>query len=148
MGRVQCFKNWSPYMVPSDDVSSLGLEYFCTEGDPLASKSDDELTGFAIDELARINVIDKTDVLDSVVVRSPKTYPVYFGTYEHFDVIRNYIDKFANLFLIGRNGMHRYNNQDHSMLTAITAVENIVADVKTKNNIWAVNTEQDYHEQK
>ena len=78
----------------------------------------------------------------------PKTYPAYFGSYDKFDIIRNYIDKFENLFLIGRNGMHKYNNQDHSMLTAMTAVENIIANVKTKDNIWAVNAEQEYHEEK
>ena len=86
------------------------------------------------------------DVLDGVVIRVPKTYPAYFGSYDRFDVLRKYLDQFENLFLIGRNGMHRYNNQDHSMLTAMTAVENIVAERTDKRNIWDVNTEQEYHE--
>jgi len=124
------------------------LEYFCNEGDELWSKPDDEFLEFAIEEMVKIDIIDKTDVLDGTVIRSPKTYPAYFGSYDRFDVIRRFVDRFENLFLIGRNGMHKYNNQDHSMLTALAAVENIVADVKTKDNIWAVNAEQQYHEQK
>jgi protoporphyrinogen oxidase len=148
IGRLQIFNNWSPYMVKDENTVWIGLEYFGTEGDELWSKSDDEFIEFAINELAKIDIIEKEDVLDSTIIRMPKTYPAYFGSYEHFDVIRNYTDKFENLFLIGRNGMHRYNNQDHSMLSAMTAVENIAADVKTKDNIWAVNAEQEYHEEK
>ena len=148
IGRLQIFNNWSPYMVKDENTVWIGLEYFGTEGDELWSKSDDEFIEFAIDELVKIDIINKEDVLDSTIIRMPKTYPAYFGSYEHFDVIRNYTDKFENLFLIGRNGMHRYNNQDHSMLSAMTAVENIVSDVKTKDNIWAVNAEQEYHEEK
>ncbi|GAH18229.1 unnamed protein product, partial [marine sediment metagenome] len=101
---------------------------------------------FAVDELARIGIIEKEDVLDSTVSRMPKAYPAYFGTYDQFHVIRDFIDKFENLFLIGRNGMHRYNNQDHSMLTAMTAVQNIINNAKTKENIWNVNVEKQYHE--
>ena len=97
---------------------------------------------------ASLDLIDKQDVLDATVIRMPNTYPAYFGTYERFDVIREFVDGIDNLFLVGRNGMHRYNNQDHSMLTAMTAVENIVNHVKTKDNIWNVNVEQAYHEEK
>jgi hypothetical protein len=92
--------------------------------------------------------IEKNYVLDSVVIKMPKTYPAYFGTYDKFDVITNFTNKIENLFLIGRNGMHRYNNQDHSMLTAITAVQNIITNRKDKSNIWSVNTENEYHEKK
>jgi protoporphyrinogen oxidase len=148
LGRLQVFNNWSPYLVKDENTVWIGLEYFCTEGDELWSKSDDEFMKFAIDELAKVEIIEKEDVLDSTIIRMPKTYPAYFGSYDRFDVIRDYTDKFENLFLVGRNGMHRYNNQDHSMLTAMVAVENIVANVKTKENIWIVNAEQEYHEEK
>jgi len=148
LGRLQIFNNWSPYMVKDPDTVWMGLEYFCDEGDELWSKSDTDFAEFAIDELAGIGVIDKADVLDSVVIRMPKTYPAYFGSYDNFDVIRKFTDKIENLFLVGRNGMHKYNNQDHSMLAAMTAVDNIVAGVKSKDNIWAVNAEEEYHEEK
>jgi protoporphyrinogen oxidase len=110
--------------------------------------SDEEMSRFAIAEIAKIGILHSEDVEDSHVVRVPKTYPAYFGTYDRFDVIRNYLDGITNLFLVGRNGMHKYNNQDHSMLTAMTAVQNIVAGVGTKDNIWAINTEMEYHEEK
>jgi protoporphyrinogen oxidase len=148
VGRLQIFNNWSPYMVRDENTVWIGLEYFCNEGDELWRKSDREFAQFAIEELAKIGVIEKSDVIDSVVIRVPKTYPGYFGSYERFDLIRNFTDKFENLFLIGRTGMHRYNNQDHSMLTAMVAVENIFNNVTSKENIWAVNVEQEYHEQK
>ena len=148
LGRIQIFNNWSPYMVKDENTVWIGLEYFCNEGDELWNKSDESFAKFAIDELAKIDIIEKEDVLDKVVIRMPKTYPAYFGTYDQFHVIRNFTDKFENLFLIGRNGMHRYNNQDHSMLTAIVAVENIINNIKAKHNIWAVNTEDEYHEEK
>jgi protoporphyrinogen oxidase len=148
LGRLQVFNNWSPYMVKDPNTVWLGLEYFCNEGDELWSRSDKEMAEFAARELAKIGVIDESDVLDSVVARMPKTYPAYFGTYESLPVVKEFLDGFENLFLIGRNGMHKYNNQDHSMLTAITAVENIINGRKTKDNIWAVNTEEEYHEQK
>ena len=126
----------------------IGLEYFCNETDPLWKLSDDEMAQLAIREVARIGILTPEDVEDAHVVHVPKTYPAYFGSYDRFSVIRNYVDGFENLFLVGRNGMHKYNNQDHSMLTAMTAVENIVAGVTSKANIWAVNTETDYHEEK
>jgi len=148
LGRVQVFNNWSPYMVKDPNTVWLGLEYFCSEGDHLWVSPDRQMAELAAKELSQIGIIDRDDVLDSVVARMPKTYPAYFGTYEKLPVVREFLDGFENLFLIGRNGMHRYNNQDHSMLTAITAVENIISGTKSKDNIWAVNTEEEYHEQK
>jgi protoporphyrinogen oxidase len=126
----------------------IGMEYFCKEGDELWSMSDDEFTQFAIAELHKIDIIEKSDVIDSTIIRVPKTYPAYFGTYSQFDMIRDYTDRIENLYLIGRNGMHKYNNQDHSMLTAITSVNNIISGLKTKENIWNINTEEEYHEKK
>ena len=148
IGRLQIFNNWSPYMVKDADTVWIGLEYFCNEGDALWTKSDDGLVAFAVDELAKIDMIEKDAVLDSVVIRVEKAYPAYFGSYDDFQTIRNFTDSFANLFLIGRNGMHRYNNADHSMLTAMAAVENIMNKVTTKDNIWSINTEEEYHEKK
>jgi protoporphyrinogen oxidase len=148
VGRLQIFNNWSPYLVKDENKVWIGLEYFCSEGDELWEMTDENFSSFAIEEFCKIEMIEKEDVLDSVVIRMPKTYPAYFGSYDRFDVIREYTDKFENLFLIGRNGMHRYNNQDHSMLTAITASENIINNIKTKDNIWNINTEQEYHEKK
>ncbi|MFZ2658257.1 MAG: NAD(P)/FAD-dependent oxidoreductase [Victivallales bacterium] len=148
IGRLQIFNNWSPYMVADDRNVWLGLEYFCNQGDELWSMPDENFKTLAINELAKIGIIDSSDVLDSVVIRIEKAYPAYFGSYDNFDIIKNYINGFENLFLIGRNGMHRYNNQDHSMLTAMTAVENIVNGVTTKENIWQVNSEEEYHEKK
>lgn len=148
LGRIQIFNNWSPYMVQTKGHAWIGLEYFCNEGDDLWKKADDDFAKFAIDELASIDMINKADVIDSTVIRMPKTYPAYFGSYDRFDVIRSFTDNYENLFLVGRNGMHKYNNADHSMLTAMIAVENIIKGVKSKENIWAVNTEAQYHEQK
>jgi protoporphyrinogen oxidase len=147
-GRMQIFNNWSPYMVCDPDKVWIGLEYFCYEGDDLWRKSDKEMIEFATEEMAKIGMLAKADVLDATVIRMEKTYPAYFGTYDQFHVIREFVDRYENLFLIGRNGMHRYNNQDHSMLTAMTAVDNIIAGVRDKANLWAVNTEMEYHETK
>ena len=110
--------------------------------------TDPDFISFAINELEKIDIIKKENVLDATILRVPKTYPAYFGTYERFDELRTFTDSIENLFLIGRNGMHRYNNADHSMLTAMAAVENIIKGTKTKKNIWDVNTEQEYHEAK
>jgi protoporphyrinogen oxidase len=148
VGRLQIFNNWSPWLVGTPGKVWIGLEYFCNDTDPLWKLSDEEMAKFAIAEIARIGILRAEDVEDSHVVRVPKTYPAYFGSYNRFDVIRSYLDSFENLFLVGRNGMHKYNNQDHSMLTAMTAVENIVNGVTTKNNIWSINTEMEYHEEK
>lgn len=146
IGRLQIFNNWSPYMVADATKVWMGLEYFCNEGDALWQMTDAEFIQFAIDELHKIEIIDRNEVVDSTIIRMPKTYPAYFGTYQQFHIIRRFTDTFANLFLIGRNGMHKYNNQDHSMLTAITAVDNIKNGITSKDNIWAINTEEDYHE--
>ncbi len=148
VGRIQIFNNWSPYMVKDKNTVWLGLEYFCNEGDELWSMSDDKFMKFAIEELVSINFIKSKDVIDSTIIKMPKTYPAYFGSFNEFKDIQNYTDSIPNLFLIGRNGMHRYNNQDHSMLTAMTAVENIINGVITKDNIWAINVEEEYHEEK
>ena len=148
VGRLQVFNNWSPYMVADPRTCWLGLEYFCQAGDELWSMSDGQFAGFAADELAKIDLIDRRDVLDAVVIRVPRTYPAYFGSYDRFEVIRRFLDGFENLFLVGRNGMHRYNNQDHSMLTAMAAVENIRDGSPRKDNIWDVNVEQEYHEER
>jgi len=147
VGRLQIFNNWSPYMVADIEKVWMGLEYFCNEGDELWKMPDTEFIQFAINELDSIDIIEKEDVIDSTIIRMPKTYPAYFGTYSQFPVIRDFTDKLENLFLIGRNGMHKYNNQDHSMLTAITAVENIIYGEKSKKNIWDINTEEEYHEE-
>ena len=146
VGRVQVFNNWSPFMVQDQDTVWLGLEYFCQEGDDLWIKTDKDLIRKGIDELEKIGFCSPDDFLDGTVVRMPKTYPAYFGTYDRFDTIRRFTDSFVNLFLLGRNGMHRYNNQDHSMLTAMTAVDLILEGSTKKDSIWAVNTEEEYHE--
>ena len=125
IGRLQIFNNWSPYLVKDDSKVWIGLEYFCNEGDEMWNMSDENFKEFAIKELEKIDIINSEEVIDSVVIKVKKTYPAYFGTYNRFDIIKNFTDSFENLFLIGRNGMHRYNNMDHSMLTAMTAVENI-----------------------
>ncbi|MFU2191692.1 NAD(P)/FAD-dependent oxidoreductase [Methanobacterium sp. MZD130B] len=147
LGRLQIFNNWSPYMVKDENNVWIGLEYFCNEGDELWNMDDEKLTDFAVNELTSIDIINKKDVIDSVIIRMPKTYLAYFGTYDRFSIIREFTDGFKNLFLVGRNGMHRYNNMDHSMLTAMTAVENICEGITSKDNIWMINAEEDYHEE-
>jgi protoporphyrinogen oxidase len=147
VGRLQIFNNWSPYLVKDGKVW-IGAEYFCNQGDALWSRSDGELQELAKSELEKIGMIEGKEVVDATVIRMPKTYPAYFGTYNRFEELRKYIDGFTNLYLLGRNGMHKYNNQDHSMLTAMTAVDNIVAGRIDKENVWSVNTEMEYHESK
>ncbi len=146
LGRLQIFNNWSPHMVADPDRIWLGLEYFCTEGDDLWRLADEDFLALAIDEVVRLGLVRRAAVRDGTVARMPKAYPAYFGTYGRFDELREYLDGFANLFPVGRNGMHRYNNQDHSMLTAMAAVEAIAVGRTDKAAIWAVNAEQDYHE--
>ena len=148
LGRLQIFNNWSPYLVADPGKVWIGLEYFCYETDELWNMPDVEIQRFAIAEAAKIGILDPGDVRDGHVVRVPKTYPAYFGTYDRFDTLRAFTDSFENLILIGRNGMHKYNNQDHSMLTAMTAVDGIVAGHVSKATLWNINTEQEYHEQK
>jgi protoporphyrinogen oxidase len=147
VGRLQFFNNWSPYMVEDPDTIWMGLEYFCNEADALWSMSDAELSRFAVEELVRIGVIHAADVIGNTVVRVPKAYPAYFGTFDQFPAIRTFLEQFENLQPLGRNGMHRYNNQDHSMLTAMVAVDNIVGGRAGNANVWSVNTETDYHEE-
>ncbi|MCI1823506.1 MAG: NAD(P)/FAD-dependent oxidoreductase [Megasphaera sp.] len=147
IGRLQILNNWSPYMVADCSKVWLGLEYFCNEGDSLWNMEDKDFAAFAAGELAKIGIIDAADVCDSTVVRVPKAYPAYFGTYKEMDTVRNFTDPITNLYLIGRNGMHRYNNMDHSMLTAMEAVKNIVNGAVSKENIWNVNVEEEYHEE-
>jgi protoporphyrinogen oxidase len=149
VGRLQIFNNWSPYMLKDQSKVWLGLEYFCNEGDSLWLKSDDQMIDFAKTELDKIGIIDKAKVTDAVSVKVEKTYPAYFGTYDKFDELKKYLVGIENLHLIGRNGMHRYNNQDHSMLTAMISVDNILAGKQhLKELVWDVNTEQEYHEKK
>jgi protoporphyrinogen oxidase len=146
VGRMQIFNNWSPYMVSDPDKVWIGLEYFCNDTDELWHKSDRDMIALALEEIGKMGIASSAECLDATVIRMEKTYPAYFGTYDRFHVIREFVDRYHNLFLVGRNGMHKYNNQDHSMLTAMTAVDNIVAGRRDKANIWAVNTEMDYHE--
>jgi protoporphyrinogen oxidase len=148
VGRLQIFNNWSPYLVADPSKVWIGLEYFCYDTDDLWRMPDEEIKKFAIAEVEKIGILKAADVLDAHVVRVPKTYPAYFGTYDRFDEIIRYMDRFENLFLVGRNGMHKYNNQDHSMLTAMTAVDNIIAGNMDKSVLWEINTEQEYHEEK
>ena len=126
----------------------LGLEYFCNDSDEIWNLSDERMVALAQDELSKIGIIDTAEVLDATVLRMQKNYPAYFGTYGRFAEIRQHVDRYENLFLIGRNGMHRYNNQDHSMLTAMMAVDDIIAGKTDKTDLWEVNTEMDYHEEK
>lgn len=149
IGRLQIFNNWSPYMAKDpENTVWVGLEYFCNEGDTLWNMSDGEFIDFACDELQKIGIIDKEDILVATRIKVKKAYPAYFGTYKDFGKVREYLDKIENLYCIGRNGMHRYNNMDHSMLTAMEAVDCIKNGNTDKSQIWNVNTEQEYHEEK
>jgi protoporphyrinogen oxidase len=148
VGRLQIFNNWSPYLVSDPDQVWVGLEYFCYETDELWKMSDAEMIRLATGELEKIGIIEGSKVIDATVLHMPKTYPAYFGTYDRFGGLRGYLDGFTNLFLVGRNGMHKYNNQDHSMLTAMTAVDNILTGRLDKENVWSINTEQEYQEEK
>lgn len=145
-GRLQIFNNWSPYMVADAKTVWIGVEYFCNQGDALWNLADDEMAALAKMELETIGIICRQDVLDSIVIHMEKAYPAYFGSYQRFPELRTFLDGFTNLFLIGRNGMHSYNNMDHSMLSAMTAVDNIIAGRIDRGNIWTVNTEEEYHE--
>jgi len=145
VGRIQNFKNWSPFMVPDSNKTCLGLEYFCFEGDDLWNMQDDELIELGKKELESLGLVNKNDVEDGTVVRMPKAYPVYDSTYrKSLDVVRQFLGGIDNLQLVGRNGMHKYNNQDHSMLTAMLSAENILG---ANHDLWAVNVEQEYHEE-
>jgi protoporphyrinogen oxidase len=147
IGRLQVFNNWSPAMVADPATIWLGLEYFCQEGDDLWSMKDGLFLEFAASELEKIGLIDRRDVLDGTLIRVPKAYPAYFGAYRHFGTLREYLDRFTNLFAVGRNGMHRYNNQDHSMLAAREAVTAISEGSHDRSAIWNINAEDAYHEE-
>ena len=145
VGRIQNFKNWSPNMVPNQDKTCLGMEYFCFEGDELWNMSDDQLLELGKQELEKLGFVKPADVEDGAVVRMPKSYPIYDSTYqESLDTVRQFLDGINNFQLVGRNGLHKYNNQDHSMLTAIKAAENVLG---ATHDIWRVNEEQQYHEE-
>ena len=148
IGRLQIFNNWSPYLVQDEDTMWLGLEYFCNEDDDLWQMDDAALVQFGAGELAKIGILRHQHTLDGTVVRVPKAYPAYFGSYDQFDVVRRFTDSIGNLFLVGRNGMHRYNNQDHSMLTAKLAAEAIASGAASKDPLWDVNIDDEYHEEK
>ena len=150
MGRFQIYNNWSPYLVKDPEHRVwTGLEYFCNEGDDLWSMTNDEFAKMAITEMVKIKIIkNENEVLDYHVERVKKAYPAYFDTYDQIDDLRAWLDKIPNLFLVGRNGQHRYNNMDHSMCTSFEAVKNILNDETDKQNIWNVNTEREYHETK
>ncbi|GBU21983.1 hypothetical protein R80B4_01885 [Fibrobacteres bacterium R8-0-B4] len=148
VGRLQFFNNWSEYMVKDKCKVWLGMEYFANEGDELWSMDDKSFAELAVRELEKIGVAKKSNVLDSVVIKVPKAYPAYFGTYNRFNDVREWLDGIDNLYLIGRNGMHKYNNMDHSMLTAREAVNVIHSGSSDKSGIWRINSEEDYHEAK
>ena len=149
MGRFQIYNNWSPYMVKDlEHTVWMGLEYFCNEGDAMWSMSDDAFAQMGIGEMVKLKLIDSPDeVLDYHVERVKKAYPAYFDTYDHMDELRKYLDTMPNLFCVGRNGQHRYNNIDHSMCTSFEAVRDILAGTTDRSNVWSVNTEQEYHEE-
>jgi protoporphyrinogen oxidase len=147
VGRLQIFNNWSPYLVRDAGTVWIGMEYFCREGDELWNTPDEALKKLGVAEMQQLRLARAEDQLDAVVIRMPKAYPGYYGSYARFDEVRRYLDGFPNLFLVGRNGMHRYNNQDHSMLSARKAVEAILAGSADKSAIWAVNIDDEYHEE-
>ena len=150
MGRFQIFNNWSPYMVKDVENSVwIGLEYFCNEGDEMWNMKDSDFAQMGIKEMVTIGLIEsENEVIDSHVERVKKAYPAYFDTYEHMDELREYLNTIPNLFCVGRNGQHRYNNIDHSMCTSFETVKNILSGKTNKDNIWNVNTEKEYHEEK
>lgn len=150
MGRIQIFNNWSPYLLSDPQHTVwMGLEYFCAEGDDMWNMSDGDFAAMASSELVKMGIIDSADdVKDYHVEHVKKAYPAYFDTYAEMDKVIEYLDGFENLYCIGRNGQHRYNNMDHSMMTAFETADNILSGKKTKENIWNVNTEKEYHETK
>ena len=149
VGRIQIFNNWSPHMVRDANKTWVGLEYFCNVGDAVWSRPNAELAELALAELKALRFIrEESRELKWKVIRAPKSYPGYFGTYDRFAVVRDYLDGFDNLFLAGRNGLHKYNNQDHSMLTSMKVVELIQRGETDKREVWDINTEEDYHEEK
>jgi protoporphyrinogen oxidase len=148
IGRLQIFNNWSPYMVADyRNKVWIGLEYFCSEGDEMWMMPEKDFIRMAIDELEKTGIISREDVCDSVQIKVRKAYPSYFGSYYELDTVKDFLLSIENLYCIGRNGQHRYNNQDHSMLTAMLAAECIASKSTDKSAIWNVNTEEEYHEE-
>ena len=148
LGRLQIFNNWSPYMV--DDLKNtvwLGLEYFCNEGDEMWNMNEEDFIKLASSEIVKIGLVKADDILDSTLIKVKKAYPAYFGVYKDFESVKNYLNGIDNLLCIGRNGQHRYNNMDHSILTGIKAAE-VIQNKASKDDVWNVNTETEYHEQK
>ena len=147
--RFQVFNNWSPYMVKEvDKYLWIGLEYVCQENDDLWSQKEDEFKEFAINELIKMNLIERENVVDCYMAKVKKAYPAYFDTYDEIDTVIKYLNNYSNLFCIGRNGQHRYNNMDHSILTGFVAVDKIINNDTDKDDLWKVNTEKEYHESK
>jgi len=149
VGRLQIFNNWSPFLVADLSTKWVGLEFFCNEGDDLWNLSDNELVDLAKKELSLLKLCNLNDFIDGTVLREKKTYPAYFDSYKNFDDLKDKFDNISNLFLIGRNGMHKYNNQDHSMLTGFRAAELInrnQTQKEFKSNLWEINAEKEYHE--
>ena len=148
LGRIQVFNNWSPYLVNDSNNVWVGLEYFCSENDSFWNMSDDDIRKFAIDEVEKINVVNKDNIIDSTVIRIKKAYPAYFDSYDHIDELKSYLFSINNLYCVGRNGQHRYNNMDHSIKTGLIAAEQILGNNKDDEELWNVNTEKVYHEEK
>ena len=147
LGRLQIFNNWSPYMLNDfENNVFIGLEYFCSEGDLLWNMDESEFIEMAATELESIGIIDKESIIDSTIIKVKKAYPAYFGAYKDFDKVRKYLDSIENLYCIGRNGQHRYNNMDHSILTGFEAARAFI-NHSSKEKIWKVNTEDEYHEE-
>ena len=150
LGRIQIYNNWSPYMVEDPEHTVwIGLEYFVQENDDFWNMADEDFTKLAVKEMIKLDLIDSPeDVIDSHVERVKKAYPAYFDTYNEIDTLISYLDTIPNLYCVGRNGQHRYNNMDHSMCTSFEAVHDIVNGISDRSNVWRVNTEQEYHEGK
>jgi protoporphyrinogen oxidase len=150
MGRFQIYNNWSPYLVQDiENTVWVGLEYFCNEGDAFWNQTEEEFAKLGVEEMMKIGLIrDRSDVLDCHMERVKKAYPAYFDTYAEIDTLRAYLDTIENLYCVGRNGQHRYNNLDHSMMTSFEAVKCIRSGNPDKSAIWNVNTEKEYHEEK
>ncbi|MFA9440712.1 NAD(P)/FAD-dependent oxidoreductase [Uliginosibacterium sp. sgz301328] len=147
VGRLQFFNNWSPYMVANPDTVWVGMEYFCSEGDELWGMSESDLLELGRREMQKLRLASAADCLSGTVLKMPKAYPGYFGSYDRFQEVRDWTDTISNLYLVGRNGMHRYNNQDHSMLSAKAAADAILTQSMAKSDIWAINVDDEYHEE-
>ena len=150
LGRFQIYNNWSPYMIKDlEHTVWIGLEYFCNEGDALWNMSEEEFSRLGVQEMVTMGLIDSADeVIDTHAESVKKAYPAYFDTYAEMDTLIAYLNTIDNLYCVGRNGQHRYNNIDHSMCTSFEAVYNILNGVKDRSNVWNVNTEKEYHESK